>query len=256
MEKLISIEKPNGCRVSCIEAAPENPRGVVVAIHGFSSSRDCATYRLLRRRLPPAGYAMIGIELPGHGTAESSQETLRIAGAIDSIEAAEKYALGQYPGLPVFYFASSFGAYLTGIYISTREHQGKRAFFRSAAVNMPALFVKDDPTPEDLRYLKELEEKGYFYTNAGLDNAVRITKGFYRDLAETDLFQVFSPKGTAVMMVHGEKDLTIDPSAAKAFAERFAVPLVMFEGEGHSLGTQPGTPERVADLAIEFYDRA
>ena len=81
----------------------------------------------------------------------------------------------RYPSAPVFYFASSFGAYLTGLYISTRTHKGKKAFFRSAAVNMPALFVKERQTQEDLAVRKELEEKGYFDTNAGLGRPVRIT---------------------------------------------------------------------------------
>ena len=137
--------------------------------------------------------------------------------------------------------------------ISTREHKGRKAFFRSAAVNMPSLFVKENPAPDDLQRLKELDEKGYFDTGARLGNDVRITREFYDDLKETDLFQLFRPKGTELMMAHGERDVTIDPEAARAFSERFNVPLVMFENEGHSLGTQPETPGRVADLAIAFF---
>ena len=133
----VKIEKPDHNIVSCLKEIPENPKGIVIAIHGFSSSKDCATYQLLLRRLPAAGYGMFGIELPGHGTGESSRELLRIPGAIDSIETAERYVAERYPSVPIFYFASSFGAYLTGLYISTREHKWKKAFFRSAAVNMP-----------------------------------------------------------------------------------------------------------------------
>jgi len=98
-----TITKESGNIVSCVREIPENPRGIVIVIHGFTSSKTCATYRLLLRRLPAAGYGMIGIELPGHGTEESKQETLRIEGAIDSIEAAERYALAHWPELPIFY---------------------------------------------------------------------------------------------------------------------------------------------------------
>ena len=249
-----TITKESGSLVSCVREIPEHPRGIVIAVHGFSSSKSCATYRLLLRRLPAAGYGMIGIELPGHGTEESRRETLRIEGAIDSIEAAERYALSRWPELPIFYFASSFGAYLTGLYISTRAHAGKRAFFRSAAVNMPTLFVKEHPGPDEQQMLKELDEKGYFDTNAGLENTVRITGEMYHDLETTDLFHVFKPNETKVMMAHGAKDAVIDPKAAKAFAESFGIPIVVFENEGHSLGENPETPERVADLAISFYN--
>ena len=249
-----TITKESGNIVSCVREIPENPRGIVIVIHGFTSSKTCATYRLLLRRLPAAGYGMIGIELPGHGTEESKQETLRIEGAIDNIEAAERYALAHWPELPIFYFASSFGAYLTGLYISTRAHKGKRAFFRSAAVNMPTLFVKEHPGPDEQKMLKDLDEKGWFDTNAGLGNRVRITREMYRDLETTDLFRLFSPKGTKVMMAHGAEDAVIDPKAAKAFAESFKLPIVIFENEGHSLGGCQETPERVADLAISFFN--
>ena len=250
-----TITKESGSVVSCVREIPENPRGIVIAVHGFSSSKTCATYRLLLRRLPAAGYGMIGIELPGHGTEESKQETLRIEGAIDSIEAAEHYALEHWPELPIFYFASSFGAYLTGLYITTRVHKGKRAFFRSAAVNMPTLFVKEHPGPDERKMLEKLDEKGWFDTNAGLGNTVRITREMYRDLETTDLFRLFSPKGTKVMMAHGAKDTVIDPEAAIRFVEIFDIPLVVFENEGHSLGESPETPERVADLAISFFNK-
>lgn len=253
MMETFTITKESGSVVSCVREIPEHPRGIVIAVHGFSSSKSCATYRLLLRRLPAAGYGMVGIELPGHGTEESRQETLRIEGAIDSIEAAERYAHSRWPELPIFYFASSFGAYLTGLYISTRPHEGKRAFFRSAAVNMPTLFVKEHPGPEEQKLLKELDEKGWFDTNAGLGNTVRITVEMYRDLETTDLFQLFRPNRTKLLMAHGAEDAVIDPQAAKAFAERFGIPLVVFENEGHSLGGSPETPERVADLAIAFF---
>ena len=253
MEKF-TIKKKNGQGISCVMEVPQPFRGIVIVVHGFSSSMDCGTYQMLLRRLPAAGYGMLGIELPGHGTGESSRELLRIPGAVDSIETAERFVTERYPSAPVFYFASSFGAYLTGLYISTRTHKGKKAFFRSAAVNMPALFVKERQTQEDLAVRKELEEKGYFDTNAGLGRPVRITKEMFHDLEETDLFRLFHPRDTQVMMAHGEEDAVIDPAAARAFSEKFGVPLVMFPEEGHSLGSNPATPDRVADLAIRFFD--
>lgn len=70
----------------------------MLAIHGFTSSRESSTYKLLLHRLPAAGFGMVGIDLPGHGADESAKETLRVPGAIDSIEAAEKYILREYPG--------------------------------------------------------------------------------------------------------------------------------------------------------------
>lgn len=256
MEKL-KLKKADGNIVSCIREIPDNPKGIVVAVHGFTSSKECPTYQGLLGRLPAAGFGMIGIDLPGHGVEESAQELLRIPGALDSIKAAEEYAASHFPDLPICYFASSFGAYLTGIYISTIEHKGRRAFFRSAAVNMPTLFIKENPSEEEKRQLADLEEKGYFDTSMDLHRPVRITKEMYRDLMETDLFECFAPDHFGphkIAMAHGAQDNVIDPEAAKEFARRFQIPLTLFDGEGHSLAEHPGTADRVIDLAIALYE--
>ena len=253
----VKIGKLDHNTVSCLTEIPENPKGMVVAVHGFSSSKECATYQMLFRRLPAAGYGVIGIDLPGHGFEESLQETLRIEACKNSIEAAEQFAAACCPGLPVFYFASSFGAYLTGLYVSTRPHQGRKAFFRSAAVNMPELFVKENPTERDRKILEALEKQGYFDANIETSKPVRITREMFHDFETNDLFEVFDPSafgGTAVRMAHGAKDAVIDPKAAERFAARFQIPITFFESEGHSLSDHPETPDCVADLAIAFYD--
>ncbi len=255
MEKFI-IRKKNGHGISCIREYPNDPKGIVIAVHGLCSSRECSTFAMLARRLPAAGYAMIGIELPGHGAAESSREPLRIEGAIDSIETAEEYAGEVFPGLPVFYFGSSFGAYLTCLYISARPHRGRAAFLRSAAVNMPSLFIKEDLTEEEKKNMEELRTQGWFETSVEGLNPVRITREFYDDLSRNDLFSLFDSERFGphrIAMAHGSKDSTIEPDEAKRFAKQFRIPITVFAGEGHSLSINPRTPERVADLAIALY---
>ena len=253
----MKFRKKDSNIVPCVKSIPEKPKGIVIAIHGFSSSKECATYQMLLRRLPEAGYGMIGIELPGHGREEALQETLRIEGCMNSIEAAEKYISETWPGTEGFYFSSSFGAYITGLYISTREHLGRKAFFRSAAVNMPALFVRENPNERESKWLAELDQNGYFDTNVDLGAPVRITKEMYHDLERNDLFERFAPArfgDNKVAMVHGAEDKVIDPNAAKAFAGKFRIPITVLEHEGHSLGGTPETPEIVADLALKFYN--
>ena len=169
-----SIKKPDLNCVSCVKEIPENPRGIIIAVHGFTSDRDCSTYQMLLRRMPQAGYGVVGIELPGHGTAESSRETLRVESCKNNIAAAEDYIKRNYPEAEVCYFASSFGAYITALYMTTREHAGKKAFFRSAAVNMPTLIVKEHPNDDELRKLRKLREQGYYVEY--LDNLGRPVK--------------------------------------------------------------------------------
>ncbi len=255
MERFI-IQKKSGDTVSCVKEIPSSPEGIVIAVHGLSSSKESATVSLLLKELPQKGLGVIGIDLPGHGTAESAKEILHIPGATDSIEAAERYAVSLYTDYPIYYFASSFGAYLTGIYISTRMHKGRKAFFRSAAVNMPSLFIKDDPTEKEKEQLRQLDEQGWFETGVGDNAPVRITREFIQELAQTDLFEIFSPNAFGkheIAMAHGENDSVIDPTQALRFAGMFEIPITMFKDEGHSLSNDASTPLKVAELAVELF---
>jgi hypothetical protein len=141
-----------------------------------------------------------------------------------------------------------------GLYLSTREHSGRKAFFRSGAVNMPELFIKEELSAEEQEKLNELKEKGYFFQSFDDEHQpVKITQGFYDDLAGNDLFELFDPGrfGTnKVSMAHGLLDTTIKPEKAEAFAEKYNIPIRFFPNEGHSLG---GVADQVADLAIQFF---
>ena len=230
MEKL-KLQKKNSHIVSCVIEVPQNPRGIVIAVHGFSSSKEGTTYQLLMKRLPKAGYGVLALDLPGHGTEESSKELLRVEAALDNIEAAEAYVAEHYPEIPICYFASSFGAWLTCLYISQREHKGRHVFLRSAAVNMPDLFIKKDLTEEERQHKEELETKGYFDTNMDLHAPVRITKEMFADFERTDLFKLFDAKCSEdheILMVHGEDDTVIDPEEAIRFADLFEIPLIKY----------------------------
>lgn len=250
------LEKKSGALVSCVEEIPENPKGIAIVLHGFASSKESDTVRMLLRRFPEAGIGVVAIDQPAHGEAESAKEELRIEACKDSIAAAEAYVTTHWPGQEIFYFGSSFGAYITGLYISTRPHKGRKVFFRSGAVNMPTLFIKDNPTEAEKKMLKDLEEKGYMQPSLELGSPIRVTKAMMEDLACNDLFALFDPEkygSHAVRMVHGAIDDVIDPNAAKQFAEQFNLPITFFEGEGHSISNDPQSPERLADLAIEWF---
>ena len=258
MEKL-TLKKHNGYTVSCIKEIPDNCKGIVIAVHGFSSSKECCTYQVLLEKLPRVGLGMIGIDLPGHGKEESYEETLRIDACEDSISVVEDFIKADYSSLPIYYFGSSYGAYIIGLYLSTREHAGRSAFFRSAAVNMPDLFIKENPSEAEQEMLRQLNEEGYFYHS--LDDAhqpVRITQGFFDDLAKNNLFEIFDPArfgSNEVAMAHGLEDVVINPQKVRAFSEKFQIPVHFFKNEGHSLGSAADTPDKVTDLAICHFMR-
>ena len=74
----LTLKKANGHSVACLEDIPAGAERIVIAIHGFTSSKESPTVQMLLRRLPAAGIGVVGIDLPCHGVEESYEEELRV----------------------------------------------------------------------------------------------------------------------------------------------------------------------------------
>lgn len=249
------LKKENGAVIPGLMEVPEGAGEIIIMIHGFGSQKDCATAQMLFRRMPPAGFGVVTYDQPAHGPDEASAEPLLIRNCLDSLRTVEDYVAEQFPDARIVYFASSFGAYITILYLSDHPHHGHKAFLRSAAVNMPLLILGPPGSEPDPAYQKELEEKGYIVSQEG-PAEVRIPAGFLEELAENDLTEKYRNRtyhDTRFEMVHGEKDSTIELTFARTFAERFGIPLTVIPDEEHTLSDHPQTPDWVADLAIAFY---
>ena len=59
-----NLTKADNNKVSCVKQIPDDPRGIVIAVHGFTSSKESPTVRLLLEKMPAAGLGVIGIDLP------------------------------------------------------------------------------------------------------------------------------------------------------------------------------------------------
>jgi alpha-beta hydrolase superfamily lysophospholipase len=274
----VNITAQNGACVPCELRFPDGAETFVIITHGFGSSKESMTAQMMLQDLPPAGFGAIAYDLPAHGKAEALRTELTIGNCLESLNAvrayieerfikaknAEQPADAEQPAgeksndgasaapVEVAYFSSSFGAYLTLLSFS-KERKRCKAFLRSAAVNMPELFV-NDPDPS---VLKELEEQGYYIIKYAGPAPVRITKQFFDELKENDLFEAAADipfDELDVRMVCGEKDMIIDPEAQKRFAKENDIPIKMFDGEDHTLSTYPETPKQVSDLAISFFN--
>ena len=86
-----TVQKSNFHKVACVEEIPEGAKTIVIAVHGFTSSKESPTVRRLLDRLPAAGIGVVGIDLPGHGAEDSFEEELRLEDCIESLAAADWY---------------------------------------------------------------------------------------------------------------------------------------------------------------------
>ncbi|MBE6028871.1 MAG: alpha/beta hydrolase [Clostridiales bacterium] len=223
MEKIL-LTKANGHQVPCIAEFPEGLEKLVIVVHGYDSSKESANAANLMRQLPGKGFGVLAYDQPHHGTAQAAEEELTVENCLDSLACVEDYLAERFPETELCYFGSSFGAYITCIYLATRPHRGCKAFLRCAAVNFPELAIDE-----------------------GAD-----------DVELPDLFALYEqakPEGVAMAFAHGACDSTVKVEAAIAFTDRFGYPLTIFPGEEHTISDFPESPIRVAQLAAELYTR-
>ena len=221
MEKVL-LQKQNGHAVPCIAEIPDDLKKLVIVIHGYDSSKESQNAVNLMREMPGKGFGVFAYDQPHHGEEEAAAEELTVENCLDSLVYVEDYLAERFPGMEICYFGSSFGAYITCIYLATRPHRGCKAFLRCAAVNFPEL----------------AEEEGA------------------EDVDLPDLFALYDrakPEDVQMAFAHGESDSTVKVEAAIAFTERFGYPLTIFPGEEHTISDDPEDPIKVAALAIELF---
>lgn len=244
--KIEQIPTPNGAfHVPGLNAV-DGEEKVVLMAHGFGSEKQGTTPLFMTKGLKAAGFGVYGFDFPAHGDSELDGKGLTVENCVESCAAAEARARELAPNAEICYFGSSYGAYSLLVYLATRPHQGKKAFLRSAAVDMPQLIW---------RVAEEnggaFEEDGYIDLTE-YNRPIRLWRSFCEDMGNHDVFQLYQPGTATLRMIHGECDSTAFPDAARRFAAEKGAELIVFPGAEHRL-MEPGNPEKVLQLAIDFF---
>lgn len=226
--------------------AVDGERKVVLMAHGFGSEKRGHTPLFMTKGLKQAGFGVYGFDFPAHGDSLLNGDQLTMENCVESYAAAEARARELAPDAELFYFGSSFGAYTTILYLATRPHQGRKAYLRSAAIDMPQLIWKI------------AEEKAVFqrdgYCNlTEYNRPLKLTRAFCEDLNRHDVFALYQTGMAQLRMIHGERDSTASPEAARKFAREKGAELIMVPGAEHRL-MEPGNPERALQAAIDFFE--
>lgn len=240
------IKGKNGYKIPCLYSL-SCEKTIVLISHGFGSSKESSTAATLLEAMPELGIGACAYDFPAHG--DSPTDILRVGDCIDDLAAVEEHVLRLAPNAEIVYFSSSYGAYINLLYLAMKPHAGKKAFLRSAAVDMPELFVKSDLTPERLELLKS---QGFFMMDDYFDRPLKITTEFCGDLTAYNVFELYKPEMAEIAMIHGTADEDAPLEDALRFAKQFGAEITLIEGADHRLMT-PGSVEKVLQSAADFF---
>lgn len=224
----------------------DGEKTVVIMAHGFGSAKEGFTPKFMNLGVKKAGMGFYGFDFPAHGDSPLDGDGLTVQRCIDSYQAAEQRVIELAPDAEICYFGSSFGAYMTVLYLAAEAHKGNKAFLRSAAIDMPQLTWKIGAQRG-----MTFNQEGYCMLT-DYNRPLKLTKALCEDLEQHDPFACYQ-KGTAQLrMIHGELDSTASPVIARQFAEEKGAEFILFPGAEHRL-MESGNPERALQLAIEFF---
>ena len=132
----LEMSNPNGEESKATHINDLDVKNIMIACHGFGSSRTRYTIKTLAQGLKDV--VVFSFDWPGHG---DSDEKLLIKNCMDNYEQVYNYAIKRFSKARVFLFGSSFGGYMTLQFLKKHpECCAEKVFFKSPAIKMEKIF--------------------------------------------------------------------------------------------------------------------
>lgn len=248
MEKLF-LPGPNGYRIPLLLQATQNAQLAVLVVHGFGSDKGGSTARRIQSELAAKGVGSCALDLPAHGESPVDGSALTVDNALRDMAEAEAVLRRYMPKAQIGFFGSSFGAYLTALYLAARPHGAglarPKAVLRCAALTMPKL-LQDELTPE----LRQQLASGQNLLLAEYQPPLLLTQRFLDSLNAHDPFVLCRHDMAEVLLIHGTADQVAPIEQARRFSRQMGYPLLEIEGADHRF-QGPGQMDELVKAALE-----
>ena len=114
----------------------EEPRGSLLIIHGLAD--HCGRYGNFVNHFVPRGYAVYGIDHPGHGKSEGKRVFIKKFGDfIENLNTYLEMILTWQPGKPVFLYGHSMGGLIGSIFLLENQKKITGAILSGPGVKVP-----------------------------------------------------------------------------------------------------------------------
>ncbi len=178
---------------------PVKVRQILIAIHGFAGDCESSVINSLSQELSKDDVLVVAFDLPCHGQ-DTNNSILNFNLCLDYLKQVEQTVLDQYKGVPISYFATSFGGFLLLNYLKTSTVKYNKIILRSPAIKMDKI-LKD----------VLLCEHGYSFSdlqcgaiNLGYGRMVDVDINFYNSLVENSLDNY--QNNNFLYIIQGKKD--------------------------------------------------
>ena len=126
----------NGYNIAYDESIPENANTIIVAMHGFCGDTESSCISALEKRALELNIGLITFDWAGHGESEATGEQLTINNCMADIDSIIEHVKESHPEAKLVAFSTSFGGYLTLLYLRNHETVFDQVILRSPAIHM------------------------------------------------------------------------------------------------------------------------
>ncbi len=184
---------------------------IIIGIHGFGGDKESSVLIKMAESLKSTNIALLTYDLPCHGENENNK-SLSLKDCLNSVKEVYEYVKSNYAGIPISFFATSFGGYLLLNFLQENEINLNKIILRAPAIKM-AKVIKDVILPEHGFSVSDLNTNP---VNVGYEKECFIDARFVEELQEYDLNKNYN-KNYFLNVLQGKKDTTVNPADNEEF---------------------------------------
>lgn len=184
---------------------------IIIGIHGFGGDKESSVLIKMAESLKNTNIALLTYDLPCHGENENNK-SLSLKDCLNSVKEVYEYVKLNYAGIPISFFATSFGGYLLLNFLQENEINLNKIILRAPAIKM-AKVIKDVILPEHGFSVSDLNTNP---VNVGYEKECFIDARFVEELQEYDLNKNYN-KNYFLNVLQGKKDTTVSPADNEEF---------------------------------------
>lgn len=218
----------------------QSPRAAVVLVHGLGE--HSSRYQHVAEYLTGAGYALLALDLPGHGKTTGARGYTSFAEMTGEVTALLAEARQRYPGLPLFIYGHSMGGALT-LHMVLRTQPA----IAGAIVTGPGLQA-GEPVPAGKVVLSRV--MSVLYPALAVANGLD-TNNLSSDPQVVEAYLQDPLVHTRISVLLGQ-DILTKGKWIQAHAPEWRVPLLLMQGLDDHIVSQAAVTEFLKGVPAEY----
>lgn len=220
---------------------------VAICTHGFGGNKENHSAAKFAQQYITKykGCGVIVFDWPCHGA--DARKKMVLDEYLTYLQLVVDYAKKELGAEELFNYSTSFGAYLTLVYIHKSGNPFQKIALRSPGIHMYQLML-NNLTPDDLSKVEKGKE-----ISVGYERKMKLDKTFLEDLKANDVRQwEYFDWADDMLLLHGTKDKLAPLEDAKTFAENNVIEFIPVENANHTF-SDPKTSDFAAHTIVEFF---